>query len=121
MMWLEHGAPISYVYHPDMPSAYGHGMPWNGPNFNNHGEWTTVETRVRLNTPGHNDGIIQGWQNGQLVFENYNLRFRDTWDLHIENLAFSTFFGGSDQSWAPDYDVHIDFDDFVVSKGPITH
>ena len=120
-MWVEHGAPISYVYHPDQPANFGHGMPWGGANFNNDGRWTTVETRVKLNTPGQHNGIIQGWQDGQLVFEEYDIRFRDTADLKIESLAFSTFFGGNDQSWAPDWNVHIDFDDFQISRFPTTH
>jgi hypothetical protein len=29
--------------------------------------------------------------------------------------AFSTFFGGSDPSWAPLKDEHVTFDQFVVS------
>ena len=121
MMWVEDGAPISYVYHPNQPQQFGHGMAWNTSNFSNSGGWSTVETRVKLNTPGQNNGIIQGWKDGRLVLERYDMRFRDTGDLHIESLFFSTFFGGNDQSWAPDWNVHIDFDDFQVSHFPTTH
>lgn len=121
MMWVEDGAPISYVYHPNQPQQFGHGMPWNTSNFSNSGGWSTVETRVKLNTPGQNNGIIQGWKDGRLVFERYDMRFRDTGDLHIESLFFSTFFGGNDYTWAPDWNVHIDFDDFQVSHFPTTH
>ena len=120
MMWRDHGAPISYVYHPDQPTQFGEDLGWGGANFTDN-IWTTVETRVKLNTPGRRDGLIQGWRDGQLVFEETGLRFRDTGSLHIESIFFSTFFGGNDSSWAPLWDVHIDFDDFAVSKSPITH
>ena len=119
-MWVDNGAPISYLYHPEKSSSYGENNPWNGPRFVP-GQWTTVETRVKLNTPGQHDGVVQAWQNGQLVFEREGMRFRDTADVQIDKLMFSTFFGGNDGSWAPTQDEHIDFDDFVISKFPITH
>ncbi len=120
MMWRQGGDATQYVYHPNQPNSYGEGMYWNGASFSV-GSWTTVETRIKLNTPGESNGLIQGWMNGQLVFERYNMRFRDTDDLQIDKLSFSTFFGGSDSSWAASRDEHIDFDDFVVSQFPITH
>ncbi len=119
MMWVDNGSAISYVYHPDKTASYGDGMAWNA-SFGT-GNWNTVETRVKLNTPGQRDGLIQGWMNGRLVFERTGLRFRDTANLKIENLFFSTFFGGNDSSWAAARNEHIDFDDFVVSTGPISH
>jgi hypothetical protein len=33
----------------------------------------------------------------------------------IDAFAFSTFFGGSDPSWAPQQDEHISFDLFVIT------
>lgn len=120
MMWRDGGAPIQYVYHPNQSGSYGEGMSWGGPNFSA-GTWATVETRIKLNTPGHNDGVIQAWMNGQLVLERTGMRFRDTDNLKIDGLYFSTFFGGADSSWAPSRDEYIDFDDFKISKFPITH
>ncbi len=120
MMWIEGGDAISYVYHPDKTHRFGDGMRWTDSSFTP-GEWTTVETRVRLNTPGSNNGIIEGWMDGELVLRRTNLRFRDTADLQIEGLFFSTFFGGSTQEWAPSRDETIDFDNFVISQSPISH
>lgn len=120
MMWVEGGEAISYVYHPDQPSRFGENLDWGSARFVP-GRWTTVETRVRLNTPGQSDGIIEGWMDGRLVLRETGMRFRDTADLHIEGLFFSTFFGGSTQEWAPSRNERIDFDNFVVSQSPITH
>lgn len=39
----------------------------------------------------------------------------------IDALYFSTFFGGSDSTWAPKSTQYADFDDFIVSDAPITH
>jgi hypothetical protein len=39
----------------------------------------------------------------------------------IDALYFSTFFGGDDATWAPTKDETVDFDDFVICTGPITH
>ena len=120
MMWVEQGSAVSYVYHPDQPSKYGERFNWQGASFTP-GQWTTVETRVRLNTPGQNDGIIEGWVDGQLVLRETGMRFRDTSDIKIEGLLFSTFFGGNTSDWAPSRDETIDFDNFIISQGPITH
>ena len=120
MMWVEGGDAISYVYHPDQPSSFGDNFDWGNASFVP-GRWTTVETRVRLNTPGESNGIIEGWMDGRRVLRETGLRFRDTSDLHIEGLFFSTFFGGSTSEWAPSRNEIIDFDNFVISRGPISH
>ena len=120
MMWVEDGDAISYVYHPDQPSTFGERFSWQGAGFSP-GQWTTVETRVRLNTPGQSDGIIEGWMNGRLVLRETGMRFRDTSNTKIEGLFFSTFFGGNTSDWAPSRDETIDFDNFIISQGPITH
>jgi len=120
MMWKGDGSAIQYVYHPDQPSRYGDGMQWNGGALPK-GQWVTVETRVKLNTPGERNGVVQGWMNGRKVLDRSGVRFRDTNNLKIDGLFFSTFFGGADSSWAPTKNEHIDFDDFVISKSPITH
>ena len=44
------------------------------------GEWYLVEQRVRLNTPGQSDGIMQLWINEKLVVERTDLNFRG-WNI----------------------------------------
>jgi hypothetical protein len=55
------------------------------------------------------------WQDGRQVFESTGLEFRTTGDLRIEGLFFSTFFGGSDTSWASPVDQYADFAGFALS------
>ena len=44
------------------------------------GEWYLVEQRVRLNTPGQNDGIMQLWIDEKLVVERTDINFRG-WNI----------------------------------------
>jgi len=44
------------------------------------GEWYLVEQRVRLNTPGRSDGIMQLWIDEKLVVERTNINFRG-WNI----------------------------------------
>ncbi len=76
--------------------------------------WYTLRQRVRMNTPGVRDGIIQIWLDGRLVLDQDNIQFRNTPDLKIDRLFFSTFFGGG-STWQNSKDEVVFFDDFKVS------
>ncbi len=75
--------------------------------------WYTLRQRVRMNTPGVRDGILQIWLDGRLVLDQNNIQFRNTANLKIDRLFFSTFFGGG-SSWQNSKDEVIFFDDFKV-------
>lgn len=118
------GKAIQYVYHLDQRNKAGDGMEWGiagGERFFTRGEWHIVETRLKLNTPGKRDGVIQSWLNGELVLNQQNLRFRNTNKLKINQLFFTSFFGGADRTWATRKTEHSFFDNVVVSTKPITH
>lgn len=117
MMWRPGGAAVQYVYHPDQPGIYGEDFPW-GRRFEP-GRWHTVEHRFVMNAPGEMDGTLQAWFDGLEVLQVGGLRFRDVPGFAIDTFYISTFFGGSDSSWAPAKDEHISFDDVVVSTDRI--
>lgn len=119
MMWRDAGRLVQYVYHPDQPKDTGEDLDWGF--YATPGNWYQVETRVKMNTPKLHDGIIESWVNGVKVLTRTNLRFRDISDLGIDIFYFSTFFGGSDPSWAPLKDEYAYFDDFIISEKPVTH
>lgn len=119
IMWRPQGAAVQYVYHPDQPTIYGDDMSW-GRTFPAD-RWVRVETRIKMNTPGQRNGIVQSWMDGQRVLNRTDVRFRDTSGFQIDRFLFDTFFGGNSAEWAPSKEEHIDFDDFVVSGSPITH
>lgn len=120
----EQGAMCQYVYHMDKPSTYGEDLYWAYPNYGWSssrryfvpGQWHEVKTRVIMNTPGQFDGRITSWLDGDLALDSL-LRFRAEGVTHFANdkFLFSTFFGGSDSTWAPVKDEVVYFDDFVLS------
>jgi hypothetical protein len=110
-----------YTYHVDMRGQYGSNFHWNIENRGSlaKGKWYCVETYVKLNTPGKNDGILRGWIDDELAMEKTDLRFRDTPDLKIEQFWFNIYYGGK---WSAPADMHIDFDSVVLSNrriGPL--
>jgi len=112
-MWRAGGAGEVYAY---LPSSKRHGSnlgtgSWTFPT----GRWATVQQRVRLNTPGRDDGSITVWLDGEQVFRADDLVFRDSATLQIDGVFFSTFFGGGDTTWASPTDQHADFADFQIS------
>lgn len=119
-MWRAGGAAEVYAY---LPTSVAHGTSlgrgdWRWPLD----RWTCVEQAVRLNTPGDRDGSISVYLNGTHVLECDRLDFRTTRMLSIDGVFFSTFFGGSDPSWATPRTQYADFAAFAVSDhylGPI--
>ena len=114
IMWNQQGKLAQYVYHPDQKNPFGDSFQWKMPVLEK-GKWHSLKTRVRINTAGKRDGIIQSWFNGKLVLDKRNLRFRNNSKLQIDQLMFSSFFGGNDDSWAPKRDQAIYLDEFNFS------
>lgn len=89
------------------------------------GQWHHLELRVKLNTPGLLDGRLQGWLDGVMFsddWENSGIRAVGENEVKINQLFFSTFFGGSSppvSQWQPKADVYATFDEFTVSTQPI--
>lgn len=123
MMWRVDGAVVQYLYHPDQPGTYGEDLSWEigGERFFEPGQWHQVEHRIVMNTPGEHDGLVEGWFDGVLALRREGIRFRDVDSFSIDALYFSTFFGGSDETWAATSDEYVYFDDFVISTQPIAH
>ena len=83
------------------------------------GKWTEVQETVSLNTPGESNGYIIVYINGVEVLDATGLEFRTVSSLQINGLFFSTFFGGSDKTWASPQTQHTDFADFAVTNQPV--
>ncbi|EJD46217.1 hypothetical protein AURDEDRAFT_28096, partial [Auricularia subglabra TFB-10046 SS5] len=79
------------------------------------GGWTTVAQRVRLNTPGKNDGEIEIFVGGKSVIKANNLTLRKDDRGRIRASVIQSFFGGHDRSWASPRDQKIWFSDFSVA------
>jgi hypothetical protein len=122
-MWRAGGALVQYVYWPDQPNTCGDDLPYEAGGASLlfvPGTWHTVQHRVRMNTVGSPDGVLQGWVDGELCLSEQTRQWRKVDTFAIDTLYFSTFFGGGDQSFAPSSAQTVDFDDLVVSRAPIT-
>lgn len=123
MMWRANTSANFYVYHANMKNKWGDDRIWG----KDHSilfpanEWVQVEHHIVMNSPGDNNGILQGWYNGVLELDKHDMRYRKVNSFAIDGFYFSTFFGGEGAQWAPTRNETIDFDDFIFSTEPITH
>lgn len=129
MMWRENGAATSYVYHPDQPRKWGQYFWWNtSPNQTpwkdesqgdlyhfEPGVWHTIEQRVRMNTPGLRNGLIEGWIDGELAMRVTDIRFRTVDSFAIDGFYFNTFFGGQKDHYRTIKDETVRFDDITIA------
>jgi len=76
--------------------------------------WYHVKMQVVMNTPGHRNGVIRGWVDGELSFEqdDFLFRFEGHDNLHVRNVWFNVYFGG--QSAGPKEDTYVLFDELVI-------
>lgn len=106
-----------YVYHLDQPHDCGEIMEWNEAGVLGPGSWHCIEGQVRLNRPGHSDGMLRGWVDGTEAFSTGDLRFRDTARVGIDDLWLNVFSGGKTAS--PER-LDLRLDEVVVSTvGPV--
>jgi hypothetical protein len=82
------------------------------------GEWSCIEIRYRMNTPGEADGVMQGWFDGELRYEREDILFRDTPELGTDTLM-GTFFHGGEVAWQPIKDEYIWIDNMVLATDRI--
>jgi hypothetical protein len=90
-----------YVYHLDSPATRGDIWTWDPDVATlDHGPWYCVEGHIDLNTPGAHDGVLEGWVDGTLAFEQTDIAFRradEDW-IRIKSFWFDVYYGGSDPS-----------------------
>ena len=128
LMWREKGQVEQYVYHPGREGQWGRDFFWHNLNSEKMeplrfkpGVWHTVKTRIKMNSEffWNKEGYIVSWLDGKLaLFQEIKLREKEE-KYGIDNLNFSTIFGGNDASWAPKKDEYIYFDDFIISDKDI--
>lgn len=74
------------------------------------GQWNRISLLVQLNSWAQiANGQIQVFYNDVLAITQQDLQFHSASDLSVGGLFFSTFYGGSDSSWAPSNTTHAYF------------
>ena len=78
--------------------------------------WYCIEQYFRVNTPGSQDGVLQGWIDGALAFEKDDVYVRDIPSIKIEQVWMNVYHGGT--APAP-RNMHLYIDNVVIAKKPI--
>lgn len=121
LMFGRTGGLILYLYHMDKQGQYGdafHLLYPDGTKFQfEKGRWYDFQQRVKINTGNNKNGEVQWWIDGIEVLRLDGIRFVNN-GQKVDNLYFSTFMGGGDDSYAPGVDCHMWFDDIKVSTDP---
>ena len=130
----EPGYTHAYVYHPEQDDIYGehwypdgrvtNGSQSFGPYFvarpnvaPRRGDWTCIEMLVQLNTPGIRDGRVAVWQDGDLIADWQNIRFRDVDTVRIDEIQLENGGQGSTQQNYKWYDNLVIATSYI---GPMT-
>ncbi|MEW6983615.1 polysaccharide lyase [Colwelliaceae bacterium 6471] len=96
-----------YIYEVEH-EKYGKTIPWGDElSVIKPGKWYAIEQRLKLNTPGLSDGILEAWVDGVKVFSESDVNLRSTLALKIEKIWFNFYFGGVDKPKS-DFDIYID-------------
>lgn len=76
--------------------------------------WYHVKMQVVMNAPGHKNGVIRGWVDGELSFERKGVLFifENHDNLHVRNVWFNVYFGG--QKAGPPEDTYVLIDELVI-------
>ncbi|KAG9063000.1 hypothetical protein KI688_004600 [Linnemannia hyalina] len=130
MMWRQNGVGEVYAYVPADPKSafckdsqvlcndqYGKSI-GRGQIFFQPGVWTRLDMVMELNEPaGNSNGTLEVYQNGNLVVQMNNIPYRSSGMVGFQGLLFSSFFGGSDPTYATPVDTQVYFRNFQLSVG----
>ena len=106
----------TYAYHSKATATYGEGLQWITGGLAGLIEpdrWYCIEQRVKLNTPGTADGVLQVWVDGQLALSRTDIRLRDREGIRIEEVWMNFFHGGTGPAPAA---MHAYVDNLVIAK-----
>jgi hypothetical protein len=80
------------------------------------GKWHVLELRVRLNTPGASDGLVEGWLDGTKAASVSGIKFREVAGLQIDAVTFNVFFRQYQPRGGPPRELGVRFDNLVVAR-----
>jgi hypothetical protein len=84
------------------------------------GAWNTVELRVKMNTPGSNNGIMQLWLNGYLCVDHRDVQYRSARRPYLRTTQqYVTWYYGGPSTDAPNKTSWLLLDDAVLSRSYI--
>lgn len=116
LMWRRGGDLVVYTYLPDRTGTCGTDLVFfTGAQPN---RWYTLRQRIKLNTPGQRNGVLEMYVDGVLRLRRSDMFYRAAGKsaVRINDVLFHTYRGGSDTDarfFSPNNDW-VQFDDFRV-------
>lgn len=117
LMWKKEGKAILYLYDQNRIEACGEESDLNY-KFEI-GKLQKIVLKIKINTPGLDDGQVSVWINNQNLKILKNLKLRGNVapsEALIDTFMFSTFYGGQTKEWAPSKNTEAIFGDFYLSN-----
>lgn len=109
--------PIGQYIYEVGKDKYGQVLPWGHESSAiKPGQWYSIEQRLKLNTPGEKNGILEVWINGIKIFAKTDINLRNISSLKIEKIWFNFYFGGVAK---PKNDFNIFIDNIVIASSYI--
>ncbi len=129
VMWRRNGDGEAYIYTnkdtwtPDICDTPGTrceskaGMSYMRGAFRFERErWTKVAITVSMNDVGRANGYVRLDIDGESMIESDKLTYRASEDVFPEAFTFSTWFGGSDETWSPSTTLEAYFRNFKLYR-----
>ncbi|KAG0286059.1 hypothetical protein BGZ98_005249 [Dissophora globulifera] len=130
LMWRPNAIGEVYAYVPADPKSslcqtpgvlcndqYGKSI-GRGQIYFSAGTWNHIDMVMELNEPaGKQHGLLQVYLNGNKVIDMNNMPYRTTGMVGFQGLMFSSFFGGSDPTYATPIDTSVYFKNMQLSVG----
>ncbi|KAK0485961.1 polysaccharide lyase family 14 protein [Armillaria novae-zelandiae] len=128
LMWRQEGAAEVYAYIPTPNNLCSERSITCNDDFGTSisrgafsfvaGEWSQVTLLVQLNSPADvANGNLKLYYNNVEVISQTDLQFRSSSSVNAGGMYFSTFFGGSDDSWATPSTTHTYFRNITMWGG----
>lgn len=116
--WREDGEGelAAYIANADLGNRYATTIGTETWSFRG-GVWHTLEVESAMNTPGRPDGVARVWVDGELIFGETDVVYRQQEDIGLDGLLFSVFFENPEITRGPPDNAHVDFADVRVFQG----
>lgn len=108
---------VQYMYYPDRKGRFGESFTYKYKNKNvfvEPNKWYKIKNRIILSEDPKKKDTLMAWVNGKKVLDR-KLHLRKKKSYGINQVMFSLFFGGDDETWHTKKDEKVYFRRFVVS------
>lgn len=109
---------VQYMYYPDRKTNRGDDQIYKYKNkkvFVEPNKWYNIKMRIKLSENPKQKDTLLAWVNGKKVLER-KLNLRKKKSYGINQVMFSLFFGGNDETWHTQKDEKVYFRKFVVQE-----